>query len=214
MKGMSRVSCIDDVPRRNERGQRIAVLVPLLHYIVLLLLLCRRDELTLTTVTAFAFQQPRYMLHPRGTATLGSSTRRFSVSPPTSNPPTREDKATTATPSGTAKRLDLSSIERRSDEEMFDPFDFPSTKMMEPVDIASHMILATNKEEQAKNEELGIWAARALLLLVAMIWGTNFAVRAGLCAFVRIFFVHSSVVCCFKCSLSPSILNIVLYIER
>lgn len=44
---------------------------------------------------------------------------------------------------------------------------------MEDVDIARHVAEKTDE----KNKQLGIWTARGLLLLVAAIWGTNFAVR-------------------------------------
>lgn len=54
----------------------------------------------------------------------------------------------------------------------FNPFDLPENSV-DKINIALHV------EEQKTNEEnkLGIWAARGLLLLVAAIWGTNFAVR-------------------------------------
>jgi hypothetical protein len=55
-----------------------------------------------------------------------------------------------------------------------------------PTDVsaASGLVQITSIEEEKlfqlspkKEPELGLWAARGLLLLVAAIWGTNFAVR-------------------------------------
>ena len=37
---------------------------------------------------------------------------------------------------------------------------------------------ASKEEEKERTRELGIWAARGILLLVAAVWGTNFAVRS------------------------------------
>lgn len=57
----------------------------------------------------------------------------------------------------------------------FDPFQVSSDgNQLESVNLNGAGEL---KQEQDK-QELGIWAARAILLLVAAIWGTNFAVRA------------------------------------
>jgi hypothetical protein len=57
----------------------------------------------------------------------------------------------------------------------FDPFQVASdVNQLEQVNPNGVVEL---KQEQDK-KELGIWAARGILLLVAAIWGTNFAVRA------------------------------------
>ena len=57
----------------------------------------------------------------------------------------------------------------------FDPFQVASDgNQLEPVNLNGVVEL---KQEQDK-QEIGIWAARGILLLVAAIWGTNFAVRA------------------------------------
>jgi hypothetical protein len=68
-------------------------------------------------------------------------------------------------------------------ETAFDPFQVSSDgNQLEPVNING---VGELKQEQDK-QELGIWAARGILLLVAAIWGTNFAVRA---------YYHSFLVC-------------------
>jgi hypothetical protein len=59
----------------------------------------------------------------------------------------------------------------------FDPFQVSSDgNQLEQVNLNG---VAELKQEQDK-QEIGIWAARGILLLVAAIWGTNFAVRAYL----------------------------------
>jgi drug/metabolite transporter (DMT)-like permease len=57
--------------------------------------------------------------------------------------------------------------------ESFDPFQL-SDDELRPTDVTDQLDLQQSKE---KKEEIGIWAARGILLLVAAIWGTNFAVR-------------------------------------
>jgi hypothetical protein len=77
----------------------------------------------------------------------------------------------------------------------FDPFGMSSNvetvKVLESKGIPSiagassssleHQQHVGDGNKQGNNEEMGIWAARGILLLVAAIWGTNFAVR---CIFV------------------------------
>jgi hypothetical protein len=66
----------------------------------------------------------------------------------------------------------------------FDPFQVSSNEgtQLEPVNLNG----AVEQEEKEDKLKVGIWAARGILLLVAAIWGTNFAVRAYI---VRSFFV-------------------------
>jgi hypothetical protein len=101
----------------------------------------------------------------RGSAV--STTRRFLAAP---QPPVQDETrdATTTTSSSRLPLADLSKEQRA----LFDPFDIRS---MDKLDIAAQITDAKTDDQT----ELGIWAARGLLLLVAAIWGTNFAVRSG-----------------------------------
>jgi len=67
----------------------------------------------------------------------------------------------------------------------FDPLELSSAGEDEDLNssIQASAIFTTTTEDEPTNGnggELGVWAARGLLLLVAAIWGTNFAVR-GIC---------------------------------
>jgi hypothetical protein len=56
----------------------------------------------------------------------------------------------------------------------FDPFSFVERDGTPP---ASTPTAAEEVAEQNDEIELSLWASRGILLLVALIWGTNFAVR-------------------------------------
>ena len=58
-------------------------------------------------------------------------------------------------------------------EETFDPFKLSSDNG-ESLTVAE----STELQKQEDQKQLSIWAARGVLLLVAAIWGTNFAVSA------------------------------------
>jgi hypothetical protein len=68
----------------------------------------------------------------------------------------------------------------------FDPFQVSSdgNQLESSVNLNG---VAELKQEQDK-QEIGIWAARGLLLLVAAIWGTNFAVRAYIISLLFLLF--------------------------
>jgi hypothetical protein len=70
----------------------------------------------------------------------------------------------------------------------FDPFQVSSDgNQLEQVNLNGVVEL---KQEQDK-QEIGIWAARGILLLVAAIWGTNFAVRGAYRLYRSFLFVVS-----------------------
>jgi len=50
--------------------------------------------------------------------------------------------------------------------------DNPTTTTFDPLNLSNQETMG-----DSNHEELGLWAARGILLLVAAIWGTNFAVR-------------------------------------
>jgi drug/metabolite transporter (DMT)-like permease len=60
-----------------------------------------------------------------------------------------------------------------ADSQLFDPFLVEGSDGADTFSLSvSENVVAIGKEER---QQLGIWAARGLLLLVAMLWGTNFA---------------------------------------
>jgi hypothetical protein len=59
----------------------------------------------------------------------------------------------------------------------FDPFAFVQS---EGTPSASTPTAAEEVSEQTDEIELSLWASRGILLLVATIWGTNFAVRSSM----------------------------------
>jgi hypothetical protein len=128
-----------------------------------------------STVFGFVVSPSRPLQQSRGVSL--STTRRF-LAP---QPPVQQDETKHAT---TSKRV--SNAVLKEPGSLFDPFDLP--RSMDQLEIATQ-ITNTAKTADSDQQELGIWAARGLLLLVAAIWGTNFAVRVptGMCV---------SAVCC------------------
>ena len=66
--------------------------------------------------------------------------------------------------------------ETDSSNGQFDPFQLEKQQTDSSVTTVN-LDLETELQTQEDEQQLGIWAARGLLLLVAAIWGTNFAVR-------------------------------------
>jgi hypothetical protein len=98
-------------------------------------------------------------------------TRRFLA--PLQQPPVQDDtRDVTTTSKPLPPRADL-----REERVWFDPFNLP--RSTDQLDLAAQITdtAKTASSAAADQQELGIWAARGLLLLVAAIWGTNFAVR-------------------------------------
>jgi hypothetical protein len=97
-------------------------------------------------------------------------TRRFLA--PLQQPPVQDETSDLTTTSKPLPRADL-----REERVWFDPFNLP--RSTDQLDLAAQITdtAKTASSAAADQQELGIWAARGLLLLVAAIWGTNFAVR-------------------------------------
>jgi hypothetical protein len=111
-------------------------------------------------------QSPR-----RGCSTVSLlPTRRFLA--PLQQPPVQDETSDLTTTSKPLPRADL-----REERVWFDPFNLP--RSTDQLDLAAQITdtAKTASSAAADQQELGIWAARGLLLLVAAIWGTNFAVR-------------------------------------
>lgn len=65
---------------------------------------------------------------------------------------------------------------------VFDPLAESSEEVLPPREQEEHLLVASAMTDHDENsnhnkEGLNIWAARGLLLFVAALWGTNFAVR-------------------------------------
>lgn len=60
--------------------------------------------------------------------------------------------------------------------ESFDPLQLANSTNKNGLEIPLKLQAVEQAANQEKNEQIGLWAARAILLLVAAIWGTNFAV--------------------------------------
>jgi hypothetical protein len=115
--------------------------------------------------------------------------------------------ATTAlVPSNTVETLN--SLLHQSDD-YADDGEIDSSNLLPRVTIittpSSTSSLSPPSVSSSSSSELGIWAARGILLLVAAIWGTNFAVRCwhielySMCFFCCYFFVIASISCSFTC---------------
>jgi hypothetical protein len=130
------------------------------------------------TTTSLAVQQE----------SSSSSSSRFNVDDETK-------QTSDSAPSSTInKQLQQQQQQQQQQQESFDPLGLSSATAppslsdgAEIINVGAasassleHHKINGNKEEgkqQQQQQEMGIWAARGILLLVAAIWGTNFAVR-------------------------------------